>query len=158
MFEASGVHQASTMQTFVMHGVRQAGMPPMWGHTDSNGNICKIQLKASIREKWVCSTEINMVRRRCPVSFCYAISLNANWAGPTGKHTIWQFQRSPQTCLGPQAMVACLLNLLYSHSAKRHMERNCGSHHWNASLCAADSLMTTKSLTLPKLPTRLCYQ
>ena len=29
------------------------------------------------------------------------------------------------------------------------------SHHWNASLCAADSLMTTKSLTLPKLPTRL---
>ena len=30
--------------------------------------------------------------RRSPTSFRYAISLNADWAGPTGKRTIWKFE------------------------------------------------------------------
>ena len=81
-----------------------------------------------------------MVQRRPPISYGYAISLNVDWAGPMGKRTIWTFERSPRTCLGPQALFTCLLNQLYSHSAKRCMERNWGSHHWNSSLCAADLL------------------
>ena len=40
----------------------------------------------------------------------------------------------------------CPLNPLYSRSAKWHVERNWGSHHWNASLRATDSLMTIQSL------------
>ena len=58
--------------------------------------------------------------------FVTAISLKVDWVGPTGKRTILKFERSPRTCLGPQAMFACPLNPLYSHSAKRHMERNWG--------------------------------
>ena len=39
---------------------------------------------------------------------------------------------------------------LYSHSARRRMERNWGSHHWNTSLRATDSLVNDdcKSLSL----------
>ena len=52
--------------------------------------------------------------------------------------------------LGPQAraqaVCACSLNPLYSHSARRRMERNLGSHYCNASLRATDSLMTTVRL------------
>ena len=44
------------------------------------------------------------------------------------------------------AVFACPTILLYSHSAKRCMERNWGSHHGNASLRAADSLVTIVSL------------
>ena len=80
-----------------------------------------------------------------PKLFCYAISLYADWAGPTGKRVIPKFERSPRTCLGPQGEFACPLNPLYSHSAKRRMERNWGSHHWNGSLHAADTLMTIVS-------------
>ena len=47
---------------------------------------------------------------------------------------------------GPQAVFAYPLNLLYSHSARRHVEMNCGSHRGKASLCATDSLMTIVSL------------
>ena len=49
-------------------------------------------------------------------------------------------------CIGPQAVFAYPFSPLNSHSAKRRMERNWGSHHWNASLCAADSLMMIVSL------------
>ena len=45
-------------------------------------------LKIHIRDKWVCGMESNMARRRCPISFCYAIWLNVDWAGPKGKRTI----------------------------------------------------------------------
>ena len=69
------------------------------------------------------------------------IALNADWAGPIGKCKIWTFEQLSQTCLGPQAVLACPLNPLYSHSAKQRMEMNWGNHHWNASLCATDSLM-----------------
>ena len=62
------------------------------------------------------------VHRRSPISFCYAISLNADWAGPTGKHTMWKFERSPRTYLGSQAVFACPLNLFCSHSARWLME------------------------------------
>ena len=45
-------------------------------------------LKTRIYDKWVCCTE---TESRSPISFCYASSLNAEWAGPTGKRTIWNF-------------------------------------------------------------------
>ena len=71
--------------------------------------------------------------------------------------TIWKFERSLRTCLGPQAVFACPLNPLFSHSAREGMERNWGSHHWNASLCAADSLMTIcKSLNSLSAQYDLC--
>ena len=83
------------------------------------------------------------VHRWSLFSFCDAVSLNADWAG---KRRIWTFERSPRTCLGPQAVFACPLNPLYSHSARRRMERNWRSYHWNCSLRAADSLMMIVSL------------
>ena len=89
------------------------------------------------------------IHRWSPVSFCYTVSLNVDWTGPTVKHTIWKFEWSPRTCLGPKAVFACPWNLLYPHSARRRMERNWGSHQWNASLHAADSLMMIVSLGKP---------
>ena len=80
----------------------------------------------------------------CPslIPFRYVIAPSADWVGPTGKRAVWKYdERSPRTCLGPQAVFACALNPLYSHSAKRHVERNWGNQHWNASLCVANSLM-----------------
>ena len=43
---------------------------------------------------------------------------------------------------GPQDTIVhyATANLLYSHSGIGHMEGNWGSHCWNSSLCAADSL------------------
>ena len=57
-----------------------------------------------------------------------------------------------RSCLGPALdPTPCSLArptiLLYSHSAKRRMERNWGSHHGNASLRAADSLVTIVNLS-----------
>ena len=49
-------------------------------------------------------------------------------------------------CFGPQAVFACTFNPVYLHSAKQSMEMNWGSHHWNASLHATDSLMMIVSL------------
>ena len=43
--------------------------------------------------KWVCDTENN--RSSLTRLICYGISLNTAWAGPTGKRTIWKFERSP---------------------------------------------------------------
>ena len=83
------------------------------------------------------------IHRRSPISFCYAMY---RWMrierGPKGKRTIWKYERSPRTCLGPQDVFPCPWNPLYSNSARRHMESNWRSHHGNASLRAADSLMT----------------
>ena len=45
-----------------------------------------------------------------------------------------------------QSHVCLPIKPLYSHSARRRMERNWGSHHWNASLHATDSLMMIVSL------------
>ena len=56
-----------------------------------------------------------------PKLFHYAVSLNADWAGPTGKRTIWKFERSPLTM--PWTVFTCLLSPLYSHSAKRRIEK-----------------------------------
>ena len=99
-------------------------------------------LKTHILYKWVCCTETNTSSL---ISFHYALLLNADWVDSRGKRTILKFERWPRTCLGPQTMFTCPLNLLY-HSARQHMERNCESHHWNDSLCAADLLMTIVSL------------
>ena len=104
----------------------------------------QVNLKAYIRDKRVCGTETSGATP-ITIPFHYAISLNADWAGRTGICTIWKFERSPQICLGPQAMFAWPLNPLYSHSAKLCLERNWGNQHWNASLHAADSLMTSQS-------------
>ena len=44
--------------------------------------------------------------------------MERNWgshqwnASPMGKRTIWKFERWPWTCIGPKAVVACLLNPL----------------------------------------------
>ena len=57
-----------------------------------------------------------------------------------------QFERLPRTWIGTQAVFACPLNQLYPHSANWHVERNWGSHHWNASLRATNSLMMTVCL------------
>ena len=94
---------------------------------------------------WVCGTETNSSSPIPDFKFHYAILL-IDWAGPTSKRTIWKSEQLPQTCLGSQAVFACPLSPLCSHSARRHMERNWGSHHWNASLRAADLLMTIVSL------------
>ena len=80
-------------------------------------------LKVYIRDKWVCSTEpsgstVNLS------SILLRYIVECGLSGPTGKCTIWKFERSPRTCLGPQAMFACPLDPLYSHSAKRCMDRN----------------------------------
>ena len=85
-----------------------------------------------------CAARRLTAHRWSPISFCYALLLNVDWAGPTGKRTIWKLERLPQTCLGPQAVcMLCMLNQLYLHSARRRMERNWGSHHRNASFRAA---------------------
>ena len=55
-----------------------------------------------------------MIQQLSMIPFCYTISLNANWAVPTGKHTILNFERSPWTCLGSQAVFACPFNPFYS--------------------------------------------
>ena len=91
-----------------------------------------------------------IIHRWSSISFHYAIMLNADWVGPMGKRTIWTFEWSPRSCVGPKGVFACLLNPLYSHSARWHMERNWGNHHLNASLHAADSLSNDdcKSWTL----------
>ena len=99
-------------------------------------------LKPHIRDKWVCGTETNMVQRRCPISFCYAILLNADWVGPMGKRTmylkIWTVASDlPWT---PSRVRLPVEPALFTFSKPVH-GRNCGNHHWNASLCAADSLM-----------------
>ena len=97
-----------------------------WNHVWTHNKGClDATCMIHIRDKWVCGTRL-ISHRRSQIPFRYAISLNADWAGPTGKRTIWQFERSPQTCLGPQAVLVCPLNLLYSHSARRRMERNWG--------------------------------
>ena len=103
-------------------------------------------LKTHIRDKWVSGTETNS-SSLIPISFRCAISLNVDWADPTGKRTISKFERSPQTCLGPQAVFACPLNPLNPHSAKRRMEINLGGHlRKSYNLRAADELMTTVRL------------
>ena len=71
----------------------------------------------------------------------YVIAPSADWVGPTGKRAVWKYEWSPRTCLGLQAVFACPFNPLYSHSAKRRVERNWGNQRWNASLCVANSLM-----------------
>ena len=55
-----------------------------------------------------------------------------NWNGRVGPALI-----------APKAVFTCLLNLLYLYSAKRRVERIWGNQHQNASLRAADSLLTS---------------
>ena len=62
-----------------------------------------------------------------------------------------KFERVPPICLGPQATFALPLRPLCSLSAIWRMERNWGSHHSNASLRAADALMTIASLNRESL-------
>ena len=111
---------------------------------------CSLGLPITHVEKLTCISKLTLMvsvsavqrvtdHRWSPISFHYTISLNADWAGPMGKRTIWKFEQGPAL----DSMLCSLAhwNLLYSHSVRRRMERNWGSHHWNASLCAADSLM-----------------
>ena len=79
--------------------------------------ITRILIKTYSHDKRVCGTETSSSMPYL-ISFSCAVSLNADWAGPMGKRTIWKFERLPQTCLGPQAVFVCQLNPLYSHSAK----------------------------------------
>ena len=101
--------------------------------------------KSHMHDKCVCSIETNSSSPIPDFLFRYAISLNADSVGSTGKPTIWKFERSPWTCLGPQpCSFACWIRS--SFSAERRMEMNWGNHHRNASLHAADLLMRIASL------------
>ena len=73
------------------------------------------------------------------VFFLYAM-LNADRAGPTGKHTNMNGRSDlPWT----HAVYACMFNPLYSHSIKWHVERKLGESALKATPSAADSLMTS---------------
>ena len=94
-----------------------------------------IGLKTHIRDKCVCGTKTNS-SSPIPKSFCCAISLNADWASPTGKHIIWMVASVlPVTPICVRLPVGPALFAL----AKWHFLRNWGSH-WNVRFRAADSL------------------
>ena len=104
-------------------------------------------LKTHIHDKRVCHTETSQCITDPQIillSFIAACRLSGS-NGQARDLSIWTVGRL-RPCLGPQAVYASLLSPLYSHSAKRLVERNWGNHHWNASLHAADSLITIVSL------------
>ena len=97
-----------------------------------------LPLKTYICNNWVCGTETD-ISLMIP-DFILLLS------GPTGKRTIWKLNG----CLGPAVdPIPCSL-ALWTCSIRIQQDGAWkgigGSHHWNASLRAADSLMTIVSL------------
>ena len=80
-----------------------------------------------------------IVHRQSSISFCYAVSLNVDWAGYNGRSA--QFEHLNGRLgppLDPKPIFICPLNPLFSHSARWRMARIWVNHYWNASLRAAD--------------------
>ena len=86
-------------------------------------------LKTRIRDKGVCLTETSQcIADPQIILLCYMAECGLSGSeGQAHNLKILNVRLSP--CRGPQAVFACPLSSLYSHSAKRRMERNWGSHH-----------------------------
>ena len=99
-------------------------------------------LKTHISDKWVCGTETSQCIADPRINF---VTLYRWMRIERVQRASAQFEnlncRLGPCLVVPQAVFACLLSPLYSHSAKRCVERNWRRRHWNASLPAADSLM-----------------
>ena len=89
-------------------------------------------LKTHIRDKWVCVMETSQCIAD-PRTILLRYIAECELGGSSGQvHKSKNLNGCLGPCLGPQAVFAFMFSLLYLHSAKWHMERNWGSHHWNA--------------------------
>ena len=99
-------------------------------------------LKTHIRDKWVCGMDTSKYIVD-PQFIMLRYIAECGLSVSNGQvHTLKIWMVASDQALDPmQAVFACPLSPLYSHSVTRRMERHWGSHHWNASLRAADSLL-----------------
>ena len=95
-----------------------------------NLTVLYLTLKTRIRDKWVYSMQTN--RFHLVTLYCW---MRIEWANRESAQIKYLSSR-----LRPQAGFAYPMNPLYSHSAKWQHGKELGSHHWNPSLHAADSL------------------
>ena len=105
-----------------------------------SGSI-NIWLKTHIRDKRVCGMETSQCISNPQIILLRYIA-ECGLSGSNGSNGSNGLSDLPWT----PSMSTCLLSPLYSHSVKRCIEWTWGSHHWNASLRAADLLMTIVSL------------
>ena len=102
--------------------------------------------KTYICDKWICSTENS---RSTPITDSILLHYYSAECGLSGSNVethnlkVWTVTSDLPWTL---SRVCLPIEPLYSHSAKRRMERNWGDQHWNASLLAADLVMTSESL------------